>query len=106
MKLSELRGVRLDYWVSRAEQTRDGGDGNEVVVKPYSSNSELAQTIIAREKIQISFALDENDVERPIAHVPPHGPVCMANTDVEAAMLCYVFHVYGNQLLIAPEGHP
>ena len=101
MTIKDAAGKSLDYWVSRAEMERGGACvDTEVVVKPYSTDRELAQTIIDRENIQVSFTLDEDDIERSIAHVRPDGQICMADTDEEAAMMAYVYKVYGRQLLL------
>jgi hypothetical protein len=103
--INDTTGKSLDYWVSRAEMERSGACvDTEVVVKPYSTDPKLAQTIIDREHIQVSFTLDEDDIERSIAHVPPDGQICMADTDEEAAMMAYIHKVYGRQLLLSVLG--
>lgn len=100
MNLDNLTVDEIDFYVSRAEHERiPANDGKPVVVKPYSSDRDLAQTIIDREHIKITVTFDENDMERPSAQISPHGLTCTGDTDLEAAMLCYVLHVYGRQLL-------
>lgn len=105
MKLSDLTNGVLDYWVSRAERERAGvSDGSPLVVQPYSKDPQLAQVIIEREHIRISVTFDEDDMECPAAQVPPDGEICQGETEAEAAMLCYVYKVYGCQLFHADTG--
>ena len=99
--------AQLDCWVSVAEQMRESTGDHEapLLVRNYSSDPELAETIIAREHIVISHIVDDERGDMSIAWIDPSGDVqripsgagiWMGDTDYEAAMLCYVSACFGD----------
>lgn len=106
--------AKLDYWVSCAEQMNESPDRQRalLVVRNYSSDPELANAIIAREHIVISHIADAELGEMSLAwidrsgeldHPPPGSRACLGDTDIEAALLCYVGACFGDELPIYIE---
>ncbi|MFM0163791.1 DUF2591 family protein [Paraburkholderia sediminicola] len=105
MYVDELKGAWLDYWVGRAE-----GDSNlkmpleSAPDRKYSSDAALAKPIIDRQRIYIGSICDAELGNQSIAcigetdgrHLPLSADCfCLGDTDLEAAMRCYVYRTYG-----------
>jgi len=106
--------AKLDYWVSCAERTRESPDREDLplVVRNYSSDSKLADAIIVREHILISHIVDAELGEMSLAWIDPSGDVdrgrigshaFLGDTDIEAALLCYVSACFGEALPVYIE---
>ncbi|WP_408292949.1 phage protein NinX family protein [Paraburkholderia dipogonis] len=105
MFVNDLKGRWLDYWVGRAEGRPDvnisHADAPEL---KYSSDPELAKPIIERERIYIGSICDTELGNLSIAcigeanggHLPLSADCfSLGDTDLEAAMRCYVHSRYG-----------
>jgi hypothetical protein len=108
MRLENAAGSELDCWVAKAEGKRlekrivVGEDGIEPV-PPYSTDAKLARVIMEREGIRTSWVVDGDwePAEHAIAWIDrPAGPkgepavktgIWMAESEIAAAMLCFVF---------------
>lgn len=108
MKVSELTGAALDYWVARAElaefvgQPVDEETKTEIAAKlgsaPYSPSTEWAQgaPIIEREHISVDYYQDGYWIASVggIASIPDgHGP-----TPLVAAMRAYTASKFGQEV--------
>lgn len=108
MHVSELNGPWLDYWVARAEGDSDLKMPHEAAPKhKYSSDPVLAKPIIERERIYIGSICDAELGNQSIAcigevdgrHLPfSADSYCLGDTDLEAAMRCYVYRTYGPEV--------
>lgn len=123
MRLENAAGPELDCWVAKAEGKRlekrfvvaKGRDEMFVIgangiepVPSYSTDVKLASAIMEREGIQTSWVVDGNWVpaEQAIAWIDrPTGPngepavktgICMAESEITAGMLCFVFLMLGD----------
>jgi hypothetical protein len=112
MKVSELTGAKLDYWVGKANDIADlnivngrcfHGNCNKEWVKLYSPSTDWSQggPIIEREKIMLN-PIDPGvwgagvEVERLAGEsfmVYENG-----STPLEAAMRCYVASKFGEEV--------
>jgi hypothetical protein len=101
--------ARLDYWISRAERMNEAQarPSAPLIVRPYSSDAKHAEPIISREHIVISHIVDAELGEKSIAWVEHSGDanrresgvkIWMGDTDLEAAMLCYLGIKFGDDL--------
>jgi hypothetical protein len=99
----------LDYWVSRAERMNEtqAQPGAPLIVRNYSSDPKHAEPIISRERIVISHIVGAELGEKSIAwvehsgdadHHTPGAKIWMGDTDLEAAMLCYLSVKFGDEL--------
>lgn len=106
--------AKLDYWVSCAEQIRENPcrRGSLLVVRNYSTDPKLADAIIAREHIVISHIADAELGEMSLAWIDPTGDVdrgpigskgFLGETDIGAALLCYVGACFGDALPVYIE---
>lgn len=109
MYVDELKGPWLDYWVGRAEGEPElkmpSEDGP---VRKYSSDPDLAKPIIERERIYVGSICDAVLGNQSIAcigeadgrYLPqPADCLCLGDTDLEAAMRCYVYRQYGPEVV-------
>ncbi|SIO50413.1 Protein of unknown function [Burkholderia sp. GAS332] len=108
MKVAELKGPWLDYWVARAESASDlempHEDGSK---RKYSSDAELAKPIIDRERIYVGSICDSQLGNQSIACIGETDgrrlplsadSLCLGDTDFEAAMRCYVYSKFGPEV--------
>ena len=114
MRVSELQGAELDYWVARAEdflepEITDIGDGITKICafhniegdEFYFSPSEAWEDggpIIEREKIGLDpFGPNLGGYEAYIRNADNSDDVicCVGKTPLEAAMRCYVASKFG-----------
>lgn len=94
MKVSELEGEQLDYWVGKAEDAYDP-DGSWF--KP-STCWEEGGPIIERERIRLNpFWLDGNYWQARIAR-PEASYDGFGKTALEAAMRAYVRSKFGDEV--------
>ena len=108
MYVDELKGPFLDYWVARAEGISDITMPSEAVPElRYSSDPALAKPIIERERIYIGSVCDAELGNQSIAcvgeadgrHLPFSADgYCVGDTDLEAAMRCYVYSRFGPEV--------
>ncbi len=108
MHVSELKGPWLDYWVARAEGVSDLKMPHEAAPEyKYSSDPTLAKPIIDRERIYVGSICDEVLGNQGIACIggpngrflpDPADCFCLGDTDLEAAMRCYVFSKFGPEV--------
>lgn len=109
MYVNELKGPWLDYWVGRAEGDSDIRlPSKEAPTRKYSLDPELAKPIIERERIYIGSICDAVLGNQSIAcigeadgrYLPlPADCLCLGDTDLEAAMRCYVYRHYGPEVV-------
>jgi hypothetical protein len=111
MKVSQLKGAELDYWVGKAEGIEgvqfgihDGRCGyyDGTVLKIYSPSASwgIGGPIIARERISIEYEWDAMTGEK---RWHAHGPLWtkiddQGRTPLEAAMRQYVSSKFGRRL--------
>ncbi|MFM0227842.1 phage protein NinX family protein [Paraburkholderia dipogonis] len=105
MYVDELKGRLLDYWVARAEGISDIRTVGETAPEyRFSSDPALATPIIERERIYIGSICDAVLGNQSIACIGqangsrlPFSSDCfsLGDTDLEAAMRCYVSSRYG-----------
>jgi hypothetical protein len=99
----------LDYWVSRAERMNEAQSrpNAPLILRRYSSDPKHAEPIISREHIVISHIVDAELGEKSIAWVEhsgdpdrrtPDATIWMGDTDLEAAMLCYLSVKFGDEV--------
>lgn len=108
MYVDELKGAFLDYWVARAEGLSTAMPSDGASGLGYSSNPEMAKPIIERERIYIGSICDAVLGNQSIAcRGEPNGRylplsadcLCLGDTDLEAAMRCYVYSRYGPEVV-------
>lgn len=108
MYVDELKGPWLDYWVGRAEgdpnlkTPHEGGPSLK-----YSSDADLAKPIIDRRRIYVGSICDAELGNLSVAclgepdgrHLPLTADCyCLGDTNLEAAMRCYVYSTFGPEV--------
>lgn len=108
MKVQELSGADLDYWVAKAEGYGDTIDNGWPSFDAWANANDWAPTtnwsdcgpIIEREKIAVEPM--HGDIEPWIARIQdPRGPNrlhCYGSTPLIAAMRAYVASKYGDEV--------
>lgn len=112
MNTTDLPAATLDCWVERAELLRlnPGASTNDVAnrihCQKFTTDVDLARPIIEREKIKVDQAGDPFRgaiflAYRPAAQavsILDAGRVWPEDTELDAAMLCYVVSVFGDDV--------
>ena len=109
MNTVDLSDATLDCWVERAEALRlNPGASIEDVFhcQKFTSDPDLAVPIIKRERITIeqfddpyrgsqsvAYKLRDGEVEAPAG-----SRIWLGDTDLDAAMLCYIVSVFGEEV--------
>lgn len=97
MKVSELEGALLDYWVARAEGFTNTFEAFKDSPTPYSSKWEYGGLIIERERIDINTTVDGWGAYCDINTRMP------GSTALEAAMRAYVAWKFDDEVEGAPH---
>ena|ERR1700730_1494989 len=108
MNTAELEDATLDCWVERAEALRlnpKASITDRVNCRKFCSDLDLAAPIISRERIIVEQTIDWFSGNRFRAY-KIHGDEVLTSTDrrmwhcdtyLDAAMLCYVVSVFGEE---------
>ncbi|WP_175787470.1 phage protein NinX family protein [Burkholderia anthina] len=97
MKVSELSGVLLDYWVARAEGMSHEQASFVVPAHAYSTEWAYGGPIIEREKIATLPCFENGRFYWRAAH-PYYVNASVGDTPLIAAMRAYVASKFGNEV--------
>jgi Protein of unknown function (DUF2591) len=120
MNTSALSDATLDCWVERAEILRlnpNASVAHPVHCQKFTLNPDIAAPIIKRERIvveqfddpyrgsqSVAYKLRDDEVEAPAG-----SRIWLGDTDLDAAMLCYIVSVFGEEVkfkLLWENGEP
>jgi len=108
MKVAELEGALLDYWVAKAEGFTNTFETFKASPTPYSSSQEFGGIIIEREKITcvwLGYHWTAGFQFEALSNYPWWHMTWMRDGDsqVQAAMRSYVFKRFGEEVEDAPH---
>jgi hypothetical protein len=104
VKVSELEGAELDYWVARAEGFTNTFEDFKASSTSYSLKWEYGGLIIEREKIASWFTQGQWEATYgdPVYAIEVRGPEGEGPTQLTAAMRAFVRKKFGKEVEDAP----